>query len=63
MKTNVRRGLLYMLVMCFVLALASCGRSGRNKVEVKIPQDSAVVIEEESIVVEVDTLIPDSTGK
>lgn len=63
MKTNVRRGLLYMLVMCFVLALASCGRSGRNKVEVKIPQDSAVVIEEESVVVEVDTLIPDSTGK
>lgn len=63
MKTNVRRGLLYMLVMCFVLALVSCGRSGRNKVEVKVPQDSAVVIEEESVVVEVDTLIPDSTGK
>ncbi|MDE5639643.1 MAG: hypothetical protein K2I47_07665 [Odoribacter sp.] len=63
MKTNVRRGFLYMLVMCFVLALASCGRSGKNKVKMKIPQDSAVVIEEESVVVEVDTLVPDSTGK
>ncbi|MCX4290914.1 MAG: hypothetical protein OSJ36_03895 [Odoribacter sp.] len=63
MKTNVRRGLLYMLVVCFILALASCGRSGKNKVEVKVPQDSAIVVEEESVVIEVDTLIPDTTRK
>ena len=60
MKTNVRRGLLYMLVVCFILALAS---SGKNKVEVKVPQDSAIVVEEESVVIEVDTLIPDTTRK
>jgi len=46
-----------------MLALASCGRSGKKKVEVKVPQDTAWVVEEESVVVEVDTLVPDSTGK
>ena len=34
-----------------------------NKVEVKVPQDSAIVVEEESVVIEVDTLIPDTTRK
>lgn len=63
MKTNVKRGLLYIIVVCCMLALASCGRSGKKKVEVKVPQDTAWVVEEESVVVEVDTLVPDSTGK
>lgn len=63
MKTNVRRGWIYMLVVCSMLALASCGRSGKNKVEVKIPQDSAIVVEEQTVVIEVDTIIPDTIRK
>lgn len=63
MKTNVRRGLIYMLVAGCILVLSSCGRSKKNKVEMRTPQDSALIIEQESVVVEVDTLIPDTTKK
>lgn len=63
MKTNVRHGLLYVFAVCGMLALASCGRSGKNRVELRVLQDSAVVIEEESLVVEMDTIVPDTTKK
>lgn len=63
MKANVRHGLVYMLIIGCILVLASCGRSRKNKVETRTPQDSAVIIEEESVVVEVDTLVPDSTRR
>jgi len=63
MKAKVRNSLIYIGIVIFFFLFAACGHSGKKKVEVKVPQDTAWVVEEESVVIQVDTLVPDSTGK
>ncbi len=64
MKAKVKNSLIYIGIVIFFFLFAACGNSKKSKrVEMRNPQDSAVIIEEESVVIQVDTLVPDSTGK
>lgn len=63
MKTFGRIGWIYVMTVVAGLALASCGNSQKNKVrsENKALQPTGTVIEESEVVVEVDSIAPDST--
>lgn len=62
MRVNMKAKLGYIAVVVFIVALASCGNSRKSKQDSRLnsPQDSAVVIEQETVVVEIDSLAPDS---
>ena len=63
MRMNIKSKLGYIIIACIVLMLASCGNSNKKNVDQKTqPQDSAVIIEEESIVV-IDSIAPDTLKK
>ncbi len=62
MRTFGRIGWIYMVAIVAGLVLASCGNSQKNKVQGKQTQQPAgAVIEESEVVVEVDSIAPDST--
>lgn len=61
MKTHVRNTGVYILLLMGIVLLASCGNSRKNKTRDVQPQDSAIIIEQESVVVEVDSIVPDTT--
>lgn len=61
MKTHVRNAGVYILLLIGIVLLASCGHSRKNKTRDVQPQDSAIIIEQESVVVEVDSIVPDTT--
>lgn len=64
MKMNIKSKLGYIAVAALILTLASCGHSNKKRAErVAQPRDSVVVIEEESVVVAVDSIVPDSIRK
>lgn len=62
MRTFGRIGWIYMVAIVAGLVLASCGNSQKSKVQGKQTQQPAgAVIEESEVVVEVDSIAPDST--
>lgn len=64
MKTFGRIGWVYLMAVVAALALASCGNSKKNKVESGQQTQAPVgtVIQESEVVVEVDSIAPDSTA-
>lgn len=61
MKTNTKSKLGYIAVLALILSFTACGNSNRKKVERdRQSQDSAIIIEEESVIVTVDSIAPDT---
>ena len=63
MKTFGRIGWICMVTIVAGLALASCGNSQKNKVQSgkQVQEPVGTVVEESEVVVEVDSITPDST--
>lgn len=62
MKTNIKSKLGYITVLALIMGFTACGNSNRKKIERdKSSRDSTIVIEEESVVVTIDTITPDTT--
>lgn len=63
MKTFGKIGWVYMMTVVAVLALASCGNSQKNKVQSGKQEQEPIgtVIQESEVVVEIDSITPDST--
>ena len=62
MRTFGKIGWVYVATIVAGLVLASCGNSQKSKVQGKQTQQPAgAVIEESEVVVEVDSIVPDST--
>lgn len=57
MKTNIKSKLGYITTLALIMSFTACGNSNRKKIE----RDSAIVIEEESVVMTIDTITPDTT--
>ena len=64
MKTFGRIGWVYMMTVVAALALASCGNSQKSKVQSgkQVQEPVGTVIQESEVIVEVDSITPDSTG-
>ncbi|MBC5623649.1 hypothetical protein AALK14_04380 [Butyricimonas hominis] len=64
MRTFGRIGWICMVTIVAGLALASCGNSQKSKVQSgnQAQQPAGAVIEESEVVVEVDSIAPDSTA-
>ena len=63
MKTFGRIGWVYMMTVVAALALASCGNSQKSKVQSgkQVQEPVGTVIQESEVIVEVDSITPDST--
>ena len=63
MKTFGRIGWICMMAVAAILMLASCGNSQKNKVQSgkQVQEPVGTVVEESEVVVEVDSITPDST--
>ncbi|RHR75088.1 hypothetical protein [Odoribacter sp. AF15-53] len=63
MKTFGRIGWVYMMTIVAALALASCGNSQKSKVQSgkQVQEPVGTVIQESEVIVEVDSITPDST--
>ena len=63
MKTFGRIGWVYMVTVVAALALASCGNSQKSKVQSgkQVQEPVGTVIQESEVIVEVDSITPDST--
>ena len=63
MKTFGRIGWVYMMTVVAALALASCGNSQKSKVQSgkQVKEPVGTVIQESEVIVEVDSITPDST--
>lgn len=64
MKTNAKSKLVYLAVATLmVLSFASCGNSQKAKQQdAAMPAQDSVTVMEESVIVEVDSIIPDSAA-
>lgn len=62
MKTNIKSKGIFIAVAALILTVASCGNSRKNgqAAQTGTPQDSAVVVEEEVVTIEIDSIAPDS---
>ena len=63
MKTFGRIGWVYMMTVVAALALASCGNSQKSKVQSgkQVQEPVGTVIQESEVIVEMDSITPDST--
>ena len=63
MKTFGRIGWICMMAVAAILMFASCGNSQKNKVQSgkQVQEPVGTVVEESEVVVEVDSITPDST--
>ena len=63
MKTFGRIGWVYMMTVVAALALASCGNRQKSKVQSgkQVQEPVGTVIQESEVIVEVDSITPDST--
>ena len=63
MKTFGRIGWVYMMTVVAALVLASCGNSQKSKVQSgkQVQEPVGTVIQESEVIVEVDSITPDST--
>ena len=63
MKTFGRIGWICMVAVAAILMFASCGNSQKNKVQSgkQVQEPVGAVVEESEVVVEVDSITPDST--
>lgn len=64
METKSKSKFVCLGVMAIALFLASCGSSKKDAANqaATSPQDSVMVIQEETVVVEIDSLAPDSSA-
>ena len=62
MKTFGRIGWICMVAVAAILMFASCGKSQKNKVQSgkQVQEPVGTVVEESEVVVEVDSITPDS---
>ncbi|WP_298615668.1 hypothetical protein [uncultured Odoribacter sp.] len=61
MKTNWKTKFGYIVLILLLISIASCRNSAkRNAAQMNQPQDSAVIIEQETVIIAVDSISPDS---
>lgn len=63
MKTFGRIEWVYVMTVVAVLMFASCGNSQTKKVDSGKQEPTGVVIQESEVVVEIDSIAPDSTAQ
>lgn len=64
MKTFGRIGWICIMVVSVILMFASCGNSRKNEVQSgkQVQEPVGTIVEESEVVVEVDSIVPDSTN-